>query len=76
MNYDQLWPEGSASEKVLSYYESVKDFKVFNREIYGDDPENRPNEHCFWDSNWDFWKENDQHLRDRIKDYLKLKDKK
>lgn len=34
---------------------------------YGDSPEVKPNDHCYWDPNWQAWFENDDHFRKRIK---------
>ncbi|MCP3681965.1 MAG: hypothetical protein GY861_04670 [bacterium] len=44
------------------------------RQYYGDDKDNPPNTHCYWDSG-DFsrqsgWWENDEHLRMRVKVHL------
>lgn len=41
---------------------------VIQRIIYGTDPEEKPNDHCNWDTTWGFWEENDEHFRNRIKE--------
>lgn len=37
------------------------------REIYGDDYSVKPNQHCYWDSDYQCWTEDDNHYRNRLK---------
>lgn len=37
-----------------------------NREVYGHDESNKPNDYCYWDNERGYWSETDQHLRGRI----------
>ena len=57
----------SAEPPSFEYWNKLADIPVFSREIYGSDFDIKPNEHCFWDSEYGFWRENDEHLRNRIK---------
>lgn len=37
------------------------------REIYGNDKFKKPNQHCYWDSDYQCWTEDDNHFRNRLK---------
>ncbi len=46
---------------------------VFTREFYSNDWREQPNDHCFWDTLFGGWLENDEHFRNRIKRGLENK---
>lgn len=37
------------------------------REIYGNDKLTKPNQHCYWDRDYQCWTEDDNHFRNRLK---------
>lgn len=45
---------------------------AIQRIIYGNDPNQRPNDYCNWQNHFfregGFWEENDEHFRNRIKE--------
>jgi uncharacterized phage protein gp47/JayE len=58
------------------YLENFSALVTVYREQYGDDPDNKPNDHCVWrdvgymHEMWR-WVENDEHLRSRLKERVK-----
>ena len=40
--------------------------KPVDRQIYGYDKNNKPNEYCIWDDYFNHWVENDLHYRERL----------
>lgn len=49
----------------------VSNYTPLLREVYGVLHCNKPNDHCYWNSDFGFWEENDEHFRNRIKEKLK-----
>ncbi len=45
--------------------------RPINREVYGYDPLDKPNNHCYWDDYFLPIEENDEHFRERIKILIK-----
>ena len=41
-----------------------------SREIYGNNKFTKPNQHCYWDSDYQCWTEEDNHYRNRLKDMV------
>lgn len=61
---------------MISHLDYLMSLPQIHREIYGYEEENRPNEHCVWtDIGYSMsvmaWVENDEHLRERIKNCVK-----
>ena len=54
----------------MSMLDKISNIKSFTRMAYGNDQENKPNDFCFWDDNFGYWFENDDHLRKRIEGYI------
>lgn len=51
---------GESLDNLLSYTGRT-------RIIYGYDADEKPNDHCYWDYEWQQWEENDEHFRNRLK---------
>lgn len=57
----------------MSYLDELAKIPPISREVYGDDFDNKPNDHCVWQNiscttNVHMaWVETDEHLRERIK---------
>lgn len=47
-------------------------YTTMHREVYGSDINNKSNNHCYWDEDFNCWIENDQHLRDRLRQLLEV----
>lgn len=47
------------------------DTPSISRVNYGNDDQSKPNEFCYWDDDYELWMENDEHLRERIKNSQK-----
>jgi len=57
---------------MISHLDYLMSLNPISREIYGNDPDNKPNDHCVWrDVGYTVemfcWVENDEHFRERIK---------
>ena len=48
--------------------DDIINFPPFPREIYQGSPNDKPNDHCNWNSTLQFWEENDAHYRKRLKE--------
>ena len=55
------------------YLDELAKAEPLTRETYGNDPDNKPNDHCVWrrelptTTSGMAWVENDEHFRNRIK---------
>lgn len=54
---------------MTSHLDYLMSLTPMSREIYGDDPDNKPNDHCIWtDIGYTMemlrWVENDEHFRE------------
>lgn len=72
MTQEQIerWKEGQVVSTYIASGEGLD--RVINlipviREIYGDDYSVKPNQHCYWDSDYQCWTEDDNHFRNRLK---------
>lgn len=65
---------------MISHLDCLMNLPQVHREIYGYDEEDKPNDHCVWtDIGYSqsimAWVENDQHLRERIRDMRNINEK-
>lgn len=65
---------------MISHLDYLMSLPKIHREIYGYDEEDKPNDHCVWtDIGYSqsimAWVENDQHLRERIRDMGNIDEK-
>lgn len=61
--FDPNLVSGSDLDRLCSYIPLL-------RQIYGVLHHEKPNDHCYWNSDFGFWEENDEHFRNRIKEKL------
>lgn len=52
-----------------SFIDELVSYNQITRISYGFDVDKKPNDHCYWDSDFG-WVENDEHLKQRIKQNL------
>ena len=52
--------------------EDLLEYTTICREVYGSNINNKSNNHCYWDEDFNCWIENDQHLRDRLRQLLEV----
>lgn len=50
--------------------DSLISLNPVSRELYGYDYSIKPNQHCYWDSDYQCWTEDDNHYRNRLKSLL------
>ena len=57
----------------MTLLDELANLKPASRELYGNDYESKPNNHCHWSEWHGCWEENDEHFRIRITNELESK---
>ena len=52
------------------WLDSLLNLNPVSREICGNNKFTKPNQHCYWDSDYQCWTEDDNHYRNRLKDII------
>lgn len=76
MSEEDYFKQFDPNTATGQYLEKLRGLTAISREYYGDDPDNKPNDHCVWtDVGYMYemwrWVENDEHLRQRLKERVK-----
>lgn len=58
----------SVEPPTFKYWDKLTDIPAYNREVYGDIRSVKPNDYCYWNSDFGLWEEDDEHFRYRIKE--------
>lgn len=62
--FDPVTASGEELDKLCGYVPLM-------RQVYGVLYREKPNDHCYWNSDFGFWEENDEHFRNRLKEKSK-----
>lgn len=68
---DQNWLNNFVNTTSGDELDRVSNYVPLLREVYGVLYHEKPNDHCYWNSDFGLWEENDEHFRNRLKEKLK-----
>ena len=71
MNNQELLDRLNPVTAICDDWDRLCSFVPLLRQVYGVLYHEKPNDHCYWNSDFGFWEENDEHFRNRIKEKLK-----
>lgn len=70
MNYQELLDHFDLNKATGEDLDGLCSFVPLLRQVYGVLYHEKPNDHCYWNSDFGFWEENDEYFRNRLKEKM------
>ena len=67
MNYQELLGQFDPVTATGDDLDRLCGYAPSSRQVYGVLYHEKPNDHCYWNDDFGFWEENDEHFRNRLK---------